>query len=386
LPKSTPTKLSAFVVAAPGLEAVVAEEIAELGVAGEVVPGGVTLQASLTDVARLNLWSRTATRIVIRLGTVHARDFPRLRKGVAALPWSLYIPADARLELRVSQTKSRLYHTGAITDAVMLGIADAVGAQELAPKLGHDDDFTPDPEAARRFRVLCRGEADHFTFSVDSSGELLHRRGYRQQIAHAPLRETLAAAMLRWLNWTPTEPLLDPMCGSGTLPIEAALMSTHRPPGIERTFAWQRWPSAESAIASYAATVAESRAAIVTAPAAVSGSDESALAVAASRGNCARAGLADVITWSHLSASVARPGPTPGLVVVNPPYGQRVGDPRALDRLYTDLGRTLRSHFPGWRAGILVAHKPLLRCIGRPQRELTFSHGGSRVTLALFNP
>jgi putative N6-adenine-specific DNA methylase len=206
--------------------------------------------------------------------------------------------------------------------------------------------------------VLVRGEGDRFTFSVDASGERLHRRGARVEIGAAPMRETLAAGLLALAGWDPSQPLCDPVCGAGTLAIEAALQAIDRPPGLDREFALEDWPlfAASGGAESAAALRARARARIrATAPAPIAASDRDPAAIDSAGRNAARACVAAHIAFACRDLGDARPpAEAPGLIIANPPYGRRLGDPRAAVRVYRDLGRLLRAHFRGWRAAIVV--------------------------------
>jgi putative N6-adenine-specific DNA methylase len=209
----------------------------------------------------------------------------------------------------------------------------------------------------------------------------LHRRGWRQELAHAPLRETLAAALVLLCNWDPTTPFYDAMCGAGTLPLEACALAMQMAPGLKRTFAFQDWPSFDAAL--WARLSAEAEAARLRAPPApIIGTDRSAAAVNAARHNAERAGLLAHVALAQSELDAVRPPPGPGLVLMNPPYGRRVGDARTLRRLYGDIGRTLRAHFSGWRAALLISDLRLLEPVGATVvADHTLVNGGIRVHL-----
>src|SRR5580698_5210532 len=222
-----------FAVVAPGLEEVAARELRALSGRAEapisdlrVETGGLEWSAPPIDGYRANLWLRLPTRVLARVGTVEAREFGKLRRRAAGLGWAAFIAPGAAFELRASASRSRLYHTGAIVETAALAIGDAVKGAHVAA----------DDESAE-VSILVRGAEDRFTFSVDASGERLHRRGARVEVGVAPLRETLAAGLLALAGWDPSTPLVDPMCGAGTIVIEAALQAVDKAPGIERAFA-----------------------------------------------------------------------------------------------------------------------------------------------------
>ena len=365
-PRAVPDQLALFAVAAPGLEPVLEREVRAFAPEARAVAGGVEFAGTLETLYRANLWLRTATRVLLRVGTLEARDFSRLRRGVAKLPWPRFVAEGAALDFHVSQTRSRLYHTGAVEENLALAIRDAVGAAGEGPAVG----------------IYARGERDQWTLSVDSSGELLHRRGWRRDVTEAPLRETLAAGMLLLCEWDPETPLVDPMCGSGTIALEACAMAMRMPPGLAREFAFMRWPDADTAL--WSRLREQARAELRPPPAPILASDRDAKAVRATIENAQRGGFD--VTIAQKEFALVAPPPGRGLVLVNPPYGRRLGDPRALRRLCTDLGRWLRSRFAGWRAGVLLPGRDIEKYFGLPLRAAhDLRNGGLRVRLLQFD-
>src|SRR5438552_6482368 len=226
-----------FAVCAPGLPPVTAEEVRALGLQGRALPGGVEVPGDLPEAMRLNLWLRTASRVLLRLGEpFRATAFPELVRKASALPWERFVRKGGGVAFRVTCRKSRLYHSGAVAER----LHTALESRTRFPVPLADESGEEVPADAQLF--LARFEHDVCTVSVDSSGALLHRRGWRGPQAKAPLRETLAAALLLGAGFTGEEPLCDPLCGSGTIGIEAALIAMRRAPGIARAFAFQRWP------------------------------------------------------------------------------------------------------------------------------------------------
>lgn len=368
-----PTGVSAFAIAAPGLERLVAAELVSLGIAAEPQPGGAAFTGSVLDVARANLWSRIASRIVVRLGDFHVRALGELARRSARLPWDEHLKPGTEVHIRASARKSRLYHTGAIAERVLEGLAKRVAV--LVAAGGDDADDDDDRDAAQL--IIVRLDHDHCTISVDSSGALLHRRGYRQATAKAPLRETLAAAMLTAGGWDPSSPLADPFCGSGTIAIEAALMSRGIAPGLERSFAFERWPGHEPK--AWAALREEARSRIwpaTTAP--IYASDRDAGAIAAAEANAERAGVRNDIVLTRAALSAAPLGESGGWIVTNPPYGVRVGDKKELRDLYATLGRIVRTN--AFRLVMLSADAALERQLGvEVERVLATRNGGLAV-------
>ena len=368
--RAAPDVYRCFAVAAPGIEPVLAREVEALAGVSAVraVDGGVEFEGGLDVIYDANLWLRTATRVLVRVGEVDAREFARLRRGCKGLPWAAFVSPRAPLELHVSQTRCRLYHTGAVAETLTLAVDDAV--KERAPD-----------ETAAPIGLYARGAGDQWTLSVDSSGELLHKRGWREESAQAPLRETLAAALLLSCGWDPSTPLVDPMCGAGTLVLEAAQLALKIAPGLAREFAFQRWPVFDAARFAARRSEAEGRR-LPSLPAPIHGSDHDAAAIAAALRNAARAGLGDRVELSQRELAEVEPPSGTGLVITNPPYGKRVGEARELRGLHQDLGRMLRRKFAGWRAALLLADPRLVHAVGlRPKKQTPLKNGGLSVRL-----
>ncbi|MDQ3951110.1 MAG: class I SAM-dependent RNA methyltransferase, partial [Gemmatimonadota bacterium] len=307
-----------------------------------------------------------------------ARTFHELERHARKLPWARFVPPGAPVRFRVTSRKSRLYHTDAIAERLADAAATRVGAVPASDGSGdagpagtreEDDvyDYDDNDEAAAQLFIV-RVVRDVCTVSADSSGALLHRRGYRQAVAKAPLRETIAAAMLLGSEWPGTVPLIDPMCGSGTIPIEAALLARRIAPGASRRFAFQRWPEFDGAIS--ARIVGEAREQeLRRAPTPIRGSDRDAGAVEAARANAERAGVAADVELDQRPLSAIEPSMSCGWVVTNPPYGVRVADAGAVKDLYAALGNVLRARFRGWRLALLSPGESLERQVGVMLRE-----------------
>ena len=378
-------RLSLFAVTAPGLEAVCAAELRALGIAAAPEPGGVAWEGTLADLHRANLWLRTASRVVVRAAAFRARTFIELERHARKVPWERWATPGRAVRLRVTSKKSRLYHEGAIAQRLLGFIADRVGGLGATSSAKGADDEAEEGGDAQLFVV--RVVRDTFTVSADSSGALLHLRGYRQAVAKAPLRETLAAAMLLGARWSGDTPVLDPMCGSGTLPIEAALIARRIPPGLAggdrapRAFAFAAWPGHDAD--AWVGAVDEARAAILpSSPVALAGSDRDAGAVEAARANAERAGVAGDVDFAVRPLSAMEAPAGPGLLVCNPPYGVRVGESDALRNLYATLGRVARDRCPGWTLALLGADRKLEGQVGIAFDEaFRTSNGGIPVRL-----
>jgi len=367
-------ELDLFAVTAPGLEPLCARELASLGIEGSAEDGGVSWRGDMRSLYRANLELRTCSRVLARLGTFRARTFPELERHSAKLPWSAFLRGGSDVELRVTTRKSRLYHQGAVAERIARTLTDQLGARAVVSRKDIDDDATAQLVVVRFVRDVC-------TISIDASGALLHQRGYRQAVAKAPLRETIAAAMLLASEWYGDVPLLDPLCGSGTIPIEAALLARSIAPGLAaasrepRAYAFQQWPGHERRL--WTDVVAEARARIrEEAGVAIAAADRNAGAITAATSNAERAGvLADLeLVRRPLSATPQTDGP--GWVVTNAPYGVRVGETAELAPLYAALGRALRDALPGWHLGLLAADDRLAAATTLPLHERFATRNG----------
>ncbi len=367
---STSAQVSAFAIAAPGLEAIVAAELEKLGITGVAEGGGVSWNGSMESVARANLWLRTASRVVVRVGEFRARTFWELERHARKLPWERFVAAGSEVRFRVTSRKSRLYHTAAVAQRLTQAAVSRAGASsaqsaiaaEPATGTQADDDGYEDDHGPWQLFVV-RIVRDVCTVSVDTSGALLHRRGYRQAVARAPLRETIAAAMLLGSGWPGTTPLIDPMCGSGTIPIEAALIARRIAPGLGREFAFERWPEFDAG--AWGRLLEDARGGqLERAVAPIRGSDRDEGAVSAARGNAERAGVAADVDFQVRPISAVDPPPGTGWVVTNPPYGVRIGEAGAVRDLYAALGNALRARCPGWVLAMLSPGEALERHVG----------------------
>jgi putative N6-adenine-specific DNA methylase len=374
---STDEPLSLFAVTAPGLEPLAAAELRTLGIQGECEPGGVAWSGTREVLFTANLRLRTASRIIVRIAEFRARTFFELERHARRIPWERFVPAGRGVEFRITCRKSRLYHEGAVEQRLRAAIGHDAG-----PPRSDGEQADAEAEGADRQLFVVRFLHDRCTVSADTSGALLHRRGYRQAVAKAPLRETLAAAVVIACGWTPESPLLDPMCGSGTLAIEAALIARRIAPGLAgagfepRRYAFHEWTDHDPAL--WRRVVAAAQAEIEPgAPAPIHASDRDQGAVQAAHANAVRAGVASDITLGVAPVSAVVPPPGTGWVVVNPPYGVRVGDSRPLRNLYAALGNTIRQSMPGWNVALLSADRHLESQLGIELREmLRTSNGG----------
>jgi putative N6-adenine-specific DNA methylase len=373
--------LNVFVVCAPGLEPVTAQEVTGLGLAGAVEPGGVSLKATLADVARFNRALRTASRVLVRLGMPFmARDFAALEQRAGQLPWERFLTPGQPVHVRATSHRSRLYHTNAVAERVLRGLTARLG--QAAPLAPFDDDH-----AAETQLIVVRIAADRCTVSVDSSGPGLWRRGYRLATAKAPLRETLAAALVLTSDWDRVSPLVDPFCGSGTIAIEAALLAAGIAPNAARRFAFEHWPSVNDTRDGTETTgdgglKTAGHVRLPPSSTRLFGFDRDAGAIEAARANAERAGVAGWITFARQSISDLAVPPGPGWIVTNPPYGARVSPGHDLRNLYARFGAVVAERAGNW-AVTLLTPDPKLASIThlRLSQFLSTDNGGLPVGL-----
>lgn len=366
----TPSRLEIFAATAPGLESIAAGELKAIegrGMRGEgrgkrkAEVGGVAFGGNLETLYQANLWLRTASRVLVRLGQFHASTFYELERRAKKLAWSDFLPQTGDVVVRATCRKSRLYHSDAVAERVLSAIARVAppGLQVQSSAAGEegDDDVNDKPSQLFVVRIVD----DQVEISADSSGELLHRRGYRREVAKAPLRETLAAAMVLASGWRKNEPLVDPLCGSGTIPIEAALIGRNKAPGLGRRFQFMDWPGFDAKV--WDQQIEQARQAVTSASTTIRGTDRDAGAIEAATRNAERAGVSADIEFSvdSMSSSLGRLpllSADGGWILSNPPYGVRVGFQTDLRDLYSALGNALAKS-PGWRVGILSADPTL---------------------------
>jgi len=344
-PNSPPSRLDLIATSTFGLEAIVARELKSLGYEPKIIQSGRILFAGdESDICRTNLWLRSADRVLLRLDTFEARDFGRLFDRTHALPWENWIAVDAEFPVTGRSVKSQLSSVPACQKIVKKAIVErlkwAYGVEWFA-------------ETGPKYSIEVALLDDQAMLTIDTSGRGLHKRGYRPLTGRAPLKETLAAAMILLSVWRPERPLIDPFCGSGTIPIEAALIGRRMAPGLGRTFAAEAWPRVPAALWE-AARQQASEAARPNLPARIIGTDVDDSVLGLARFHAEKAGVAADIhfqqkTFAELSSS--RPY---GCVICNPPYGERLGqstDAMLLHRAMPDVFRRLKT----WSFFILTA-------------------------------
>ncbi len=370
----------AFAITAPGVAPVTAAELAALRIPHDPpTPDGVAFKADFRTIALANLWLRTASRVIVRLGEFKAQGFADLEKGAARLPWQQVLLPGQAIAVRVTCRKSRLYHSDAVAERVARQISKHFGIDAPVVRLtDSDDDDAPSDEAQR---ILVRIVHDVCTISADTSGDLLHRRGYRQAVAKAPLRETIAAACLLACDYDGTQAFLDPMCGSGTFPIEAAMIARRQAPGRARPFAFEHWPGADrDVLPNLRRSTKAAGDDVADLP--IVGSDRDPGAVRMSRENAERAGVAKMVQFEQVTLESIEPPAEQGLWCSNAPYGRRMGNTDALTGLFVQIGKLARGAFAEWRVALLLAEQSHVKALQSPTTEILHTRvGGIQVGL-----
>jgi len=361
-----------FAITLPGMEDTLADEAREAGltVAG-TTPGGVSLVGDWHELWRANLELRGATRVLWRMGSFMAFHLAQLDKRARKFPWNSVLRPDVPVKVEVATNrKSKIYHAGAATTRIETALTDSAGIPVSA-----------DAPVVLKVRI----DDNRVTVSVDTSGAPLHKRGHKESVGKAPMRETLAALFLRQCGYDGSQPVFDPMCGSGTFAIEAAEMAAGLQAGRARGFAFEQLVGFDPDAVADMRTSARRRAPKVR----FTGSDRDQGVVAMAQSNADRAGVADLTTFAQSDAAdISPPDGPPGLVIVNPPYGARIGNKKALYPVYGRLGQVLGQRFSGWRIGIVTSEAALAKTTGLPflPEGPSIAHGGLRVKLWRTDP
>lgn len=359
-----PTEI--FLVAVPGLESALLAEAQQCGFRNpRVVAGGIVVEGGWDEAWRANLRLRGASRVLVRLGAFRALHLAQLDKRARKFPWGDTLRRDVPVRVEATCKASRIYHSGAAAQRVATAIREELGAV-----ISDSADVI----------IKCRIEADLCTISVDATGQSLHKRGHKAAVGKAPLRETMASLFLAQCGFNGREPVLDPMCGSGTFVIEAAEVACGLAPGRSRHFAFEQLATFDAArwqAMRGTATPAET-------PFRFFGRDRDAGAVTMAQANATRAGVSTVTDFRRQTVSeLERPDGPPGLVILNPPYGDRIGDKGKLHALYGALGKVLLARFSGWRVGLVTNEAALARSTHLPFKPPgpSILHGGLKVRL-----
>jgi len=359
-----------FATCARGIERILAGELRDLG-AADVAPGrgGVAFAGDRAMLYQANLWLRTAVRVLMPILEADVESPDELYDAVRGLDWSKYLTPEHTLAVDCNVRDSRITHS----KYAALRVKDAI-CDQFVERVGRRPSVDVEcPMVGLNLHI----HRDHAVLSLESSGESLHKRGYRPILTKAPLNEALAAALILHTGWRGDVPLCDPLCGSGTLPIEAAWIALRRPPGLTRKrFGFMGWMDYD--IDLWTALRDEARSSVLRAlPATVTGSDVRGDAVAFSIDNAKAAGIGHLLRFSRRDLREFEPpaGP-PGIVLCNPPYGERIGEERELIGLYQMLGEVMTRRCPGWTLWVFTGNRILAEAIGlRPRTQTPFFNG-----------
>ena len=339
-----------------GLEGICADELRRLGLPGVRAENGrVLCGAAPADIARVNLNLRTGERVLLVLGSFRADTFDALFEGVRALPWENFIPREGAFPVKGHALNSVLHAVPACQSIVKKAVAARLGTHYGLETL---------PENGALYQIQFSIMKDTATLMLDTSGAGLHKRGYRAVGVEAPLRETLAAALVTLSRYRGKDPLRDPFCGSGTIPIEAALIAKDRAPGLDRSFSAQKWKSMDSKLWLDAADEAMDKEFHGTYD--IWGGDIDPAAVELARHNAELAGVEDCIRFEVADAGKFHRDSEYGQLVTNPPYGERLLEKKEAEELYRAFGAAMRTMPPKWRILVLSSHTEFERCFGRP--------------------
>lgn len=339
-----------------GLEALVADELRRLDLKNVRAENGrVHCDGGPADIPRLNINLRCGARVLVELASFPAPDFEALFQGVAAIPWEDCIPRDGEFPVKGYSISSQLHSVPA---------CQAIVKKAAAKRLGQAYGCETLPETGDRYQIQFALIKDTAAVYLDTSGDGLYKRGYRAHNNGAPLRETLAAAMVLLSRYRGRDPFCDPFCGSGTIPIEAALIAKNRAPGLNRSFAAQKWSWLPSGLWLEAAEEAMDQE--FHGPYEIWGGDIDPAAVALSRHNAELAEVDDVVKFEVADAARFHWGGLQGRVVTNPPYGERLMEKKEAEELYQAFGKALSKLPDGWQAAVLSSHTEFERAFGRP--------------------
>ena len=339
-----------------GLEGIVKKELKALGYHDlKVQNGKVEFKGTAKDICRSNIWLRCADRVLLKVGEFKATSFDELFEKTKALPWSDIIPQDGNFPVaKVSSVKSLLFSKSDSQAIVKKAIVESM-------KKDYDEEWFNEDGALYSIRIKILN--DIVTLAIDTSGNGLHRRGYRAKGNIAPIKETLAAALVKLSGWRADQPLLDPMCGTGTILIEAGMIAKNIAPGSNRKFISEEWDIiaendwVDARDEAYSKEIEDVECLIM-------GSDQDQGALDIAKENIALAGLEDMITLNKVDATKLIPQKNRGKIITNPPYGDRISTKRKVEQLYTDLGMGYKRHFQGWDFFVITPNEDFEKLFG----------------------
>ncbi|MGY3717705.1 THUMP domain-containing class I SAM-dependent RNA methyltransferase [Sutcliffiella cohnii] len=343
--------------AAMGLEALVAQEVRNLGYECQVDNGKVVFKGDEQAIARANLWLRTADRIKIQVAQFKAYTFEELFQGVKKIAWGDFLPKDAEFPVIGKSVKSKL---ASVPDC------QSIVKKAVVEKLKEHYRISTSwlEETGDLYRIEVALLKDVATITLDASGAGLHKRGYRSDQGEAPLKETLAAALIMLTNWTADKPFVDPFCGSGTIPIEAALIGQNIAPGFNRDFVSEKWNWIGSDVWDRAREEVEDKA-NYDQPLDISGFDIDHRMVNIAKENAFEAGLGELISFKQMQVADFTTNKQFGVIVGNPPYGERLGEKKQVEEMYKQMGQTFEPYEDTWSIYMLTSHEGFEELYGR---------------------
>ncbi|MFA5385724.1 MAG: class I SAM-dependent RNA methyltransferase [Eubacteriales bacterium] len=361
------TGIDLIATATFGLEALVAQEVKDLGYNRVTVENGkVTFSADWGAICRANLWLRTADRVRLKVGEFKATTFDELFEQTKALPWPELIPGDAEFPVDGKSVKSTLF---SVSDC------QAIAKKAVVESMKRKYKKEWFPEKGPLYKIEVALLNDTATLTIDTSGAGLHKRGYRELASQAPLKETLAAALIILSRWRPDTVLMDPFCGSGTIPIEAALIGQNIAPGMNRKFVSENWPTIPGELWRQARKETRDLA-CHNRPLDIIGTDMDNKVIKLARQNANEAGLKELIHFQRLPVADVRSSKKYGKIICNPPYGERLGEQREVEQLYREMGQVF-GRLDTWSFYILSAHPQFEKLYGRPATKKRKLYNGN---------
>jgi putative N6-adenine-specific DNA methylase len=363
-------KFEIFITTQLGLEHLLHDEIKKFEFTNPVLlVGGVSITGDWVDVWKANMYLRGATKVLARIGEFRAFHLAQLDKRARKFPWHITIPQGISIKAEVvTNRKNKIYHAGAAVERIERAISEEIGSKIAGSVSSADIVF--------KIRIID----NNVIISIDTSGDGLYKRGYKLATGKAPIRENIASLALYYCGYTGNEPVLDPMCGSGTFIIEAAEISRNLMPGRNRKFSFQNLNSYDETLVDYFVKKWENKISEFT----FFGMDRNHNVVEHSIQNSKRAGIDDISNFKAQSIErLSRPKGPEGLVIVNPPYGSRIGKKKDLFSLYRTFGEKMKNEFSGWRVGMITSDNALAQSTKLPliSSELAISNGGLKIHL-----
>jgi putative N6-adenine-specific DNA methylase len=337
-----------------GLEAVVAKELKLLGYEDLVSENGkVSFKGDEYDIAICNTWLRTADRVLIKMAEFKAESFEELFQGTLAVPWGELLPKDGKMHVIGKSIKSALHSVPDCQSIVKKAVVEAMKREYNTEWFEEDGPI---------YKIEVAILKDIVTLTIDTSGSGLHKRGYRELAGEAPLKETLAAALVQLSAWEPSRVLADPFCGSGTIPIEAALIGKNIAPGLNRNFVCESWPTMDKAIWEEVRGYARSK--INKEDFQILASDIDGGLLKTAKENALKAGVSDYVSFQKFDAKEFKSRKKYGFIISNPPYGERMGDMADVEELYKEIGEVYRN-LDSWSFYIITSHPQFQKIFGK---------------------